>query len=66
MVEIHCHACGGFISDRSLIAYRLPLDNGGTAAPRTALCDCVQPTVFAAPPGLASSPGLPAAPRGSR
>jgi hypothetical protein len=65
MVEIHCHTCGGFISDRSMIAYRLP-DNEGTAAPRTALCDCAQPTVFAAPPGLASSPGMTAAPRVSR
>jgi hypothetical protein len=66
MVEIHCHVCGGFISDSAVIAYRLPLDTGHSAAPRSALCDCQPPVVYAAPPGHMSSPGMPAAARVSR
>jgi hypothetical protein len=59
LVEIHCHVCGGFISDRKLIAYRMPSD-AATASPRSALCDCGQPILYGAPPGHMSSPGMPA------
>lgn len=60
MNEIHCHACGGFISDTTLITYRLPRDNGHVASPRTALCDCAPPILYGPPPGHMSSPGMPA------
>lgn len=59
LIEIHCHVCGGFISDRALIEYRVPSD-AATASPHTALCDCAQPTIYGAAPGRLSSPGTPA------
>jgi hypothetical protein len=59
-VEIHCHTCGGFITDPSAIAYRLPVDAPPDVVPVSALCSCRTPTVYGPPPGLASSPGMPA------
>ena len=60
MEQIHCHACGGFIGDARAVAYRLPLEPGRVSDPRSALCECATPTVYGAPPGHASSPGMPA------
>jgi hypothetical protein len=65
MNEIHCHTCGGFIGDRALIAYQLPLDPGGVAEPHSALCTCSRPMLYGAPPGHASSPGMPRVDRAS-
>ena len=65
MSEIHCHMCGGFISDTALIAYRLPLDPGSVAEPRSALCTCLRPLLYGPPPGHASSPGMPRVGRAS-
>ena len=57
VIQIHCHNCGGFISDPSFISYRLPGDPPEMAAPRTGLCMCGAPTVYGPPPGRSSSPG---------
>jgi hypothetical protein len=60
MEPIHCHGCGGFISDGRAIDYRLPLRPSRVAEPRSALCECEAPVLYGAPPGHASSPSLPA------
>jgi hypothetical protein len=60
MDAIHCHACGGFISDARAIDYRLAPSTAGVAEPHTALCECVAPVLYGAPPGHMSSPGMPA------
>ena len=57
MNEIHCHMCGGFIGDTGLIAYRMPLDPGSVAEPRSALCTCARPILYGAPAGPAALPG---------
>lgn len=57
MIQIHCHACGGFIGDPTFISYRLPTPNG-LAAPRSGLCTCGAPIVYGPPPGRSSSPGI--------
>jgi hypothetical protein len=60
MVEIHCHACGGFMSDLSLISYRLPTPaERGAAAPRSGLCACGASVVYGAPPSDVAAPGMP-------
>jgi hypothetical protein len=58
MVEIHCHTCGGFISEPNQISHRLP--PGGDprqfeAIPTSALCTCEPPIVYGAPEGRSSS-----------
>jgi hypothetical protein len=60
MVEIHCHVCGGFIPELRLVAYREQLDDTRLAVPHSSFCTCVPPVVYGAPPGFASSPGMPA------
>jgi len=59
MVHIHCHSCGGFISDRGAISYRLPPHPAHMAIPRSGLCACTPPIVYGPPPGYLSSPGMP-------
>jgi len=59
MVEIHCHACGGFINEPERISYVLPSKNIKTeAAPHSAFCTCARPVVYGPPPGYMSSPGM--------
>ena len=60
MNQIHCHSCGGFITDTTTITYAPPLTPSQVAEPRSALCDCSPPLVFGPPPGHMSSPGMPA------
>jgi hypothetical protein len=51
MPDIHCHTCGGFMSDAARISYQLP--PGGTtlmAAPCSALCACATPVVYGPAP----------------
>jgi hypothetical protein len=55
MSEIHCHSCGGFISDPVSIAYRPPVDGTVTASPRSALCSCTKAVVYGPPPGWVTS-----------
>ena len=54
MVSIHCHVCGGFISDPVLVSHRLPT-GAVIAVPRTGFCTCREPVVFGPPAGRASS-----------
>lgn len=59
MTEIHCHACGGFISDPYRVSYRLPA--GGTVAiaiPQSGICTCAESVVFGPPAGYASIPAM--------
>jgi hypothetical protein len=60
MQQIHCHACGGFITDATAILYEAPLERDPVAQPSSALCLCQAPIIYGAPPGYASSPGMPA------
>jgi hypothetical protein len=60
-MEIHCHTCGGFISEPSTISFQLPQTPARVAEPRTGLCTCGAPTVYGPPPGHSSSPGMPGA-----
>jgi hypothetical protein len=58
MSEIHCHTCGGFISDPAMISYRTP---GGTvmpAVPYSGLCACTPAIVYGPPPGFLSKPDM--------
>ena len=58
MVEIHCHACGGFISEPERISYLLPSNIKTAAAPHSAFCMCARPVVYGPPPGYVSSSGM--------
>lgn len=58
MSEIHCHSCGGFITDPVTVSYRVPDDATVTASPHTGLCACSPAIVFAAPPGWVSGSHL--------
>ena len=55
MTEIHCHTCGGFISDPVTVSYRLPADGVVAASPHTALCGCSPAIVYGPPPGWVTS-----------
>ena len=58
MIDIHCHACGGFISDPDRISFRLPADPAAIAAPRSGICTCAESVVFGPPTGYASIPAM--------
>jgi len=58
MSEIHCHNCGGFITDPASVSYRLPSDGAGAAAPHAAPCTCSPSVVYGPPPGYLAWPGL--------
>ena len=57
MSEIHCHNCGGFITDPSGVSYQVP-SSAAAAAPHSALCTCIPSVVYGTPPGYVSWPGL--------
>jgi hypothetical protein len=59
MGEIHCHSCGGFISDPRRISYRFPLNPAHLATPHSGFCACAWPIVYGPPPGYVTSPGVP-------
>jgi hypothetical protein len=59
MAEIHCHSCGGFISEPGPISYQLPPDPAAVAIPHSGLCPCTPPIIYGPPPGYLSSPGMP-------
>lgn len=59
MTEIHCHTCGGFITDPTAVSYRRPDGAVALAAPHTGLCNCAPAIVYAPPAGYLSSPDLP-------
>jgi hypothetical protein len=53
MIDIHCHACGGFISDPARISHRLPDDGSPLATPRSGICTCRESVIYGAPSGYA-------------
>jgi len=61
MVDIHCHSCGGFITDPRRITHRLPSHTAPTALPTSSCCTCTPPIVYGPPSGYLSSPGMPRA-----
>ena len=61
MTDIHCHTCGGFISEPVLISYRLPLSGGEAASPHTSLCECTPAIIYGPPPGWVTSGSMLAA-----
>lgn len=63
MIDIHCHACGGFITDPERISFRLPADPVAIAIPRSGICTCTESVVFGPPSGYASIPAMKSAAR---
>lgn len=57
MQEIHCHNCGGFITDPASVSYQAP-SSAAAAAPHSALCPCIPSVVYGPPPGYLAWPGL--------
>ena len=55
MNEIHCHECGGFVSDPVAISYRRPMEGLRIATPVTALCGCAPAVIYGPPPGWVTS-----------
>lgn len=58
MINIHCHTCGGFISDPRRVSHRLLSDAVVVATPRSGICACSEAVIFGPPSGHASSPGM--------
>lgn len=58
MVDIHCHACGGFISDPGRISHRLADDASAIAVPRSGICTCRESVVYGPPTGYVSVPAM--------
>ena len=58
MIDIHCHACGGFISDPGRISHRLSGDTTAIAVPRSGICTCRESVVYGPPSGFASVPAM--------
>jgi hypothetical protein len=50
MTTIHCHLCGGVVSDWARIAYRPPRASAQIAMPHGGLCECARPAVHEDPP----------------
>ena len=63
MIDIHCHACGGFITDPNHISYRVPGGTVAIAIPRSGICTCSESVVFGPPSGFASIPAMKTAAR---
>jgi len=62
MNQIHCHVCGGFVTDPAAVSYRRPVRSVVAAQPHSGLCPCAPAVVYGPPDGYMSSPGLPAKP----
>jgi hypothetical protein len=58
MHEIHCHVCGGCISDPAKVSYRLASSGDVMARPHTKPCPCTPAIVYGPPAGYMSWPGL--------
>jgi hypothetical protein len=59
MNAIHCHICGGSVSDPMAVAHRLASAIIVAARPQNTRCECTPPVVFGPPSGYMSWPGLP-------
>ena len=64
MTEIHCHTCGGRITDPTIVSYRRADGAIVAAVPRTGLCSCARAIVYGPPAERATCPrpGPPADP----
>lgn len=51
MSGIHCHTCGGFITDPGSVSYRQPVDGTAVAGPHSALCACTPAVIYGPPSG---------------
>lgn len=65
MNEIHCHVCGGSVSDPATVSYRVASAAIVPAQPRGASCTCAPAIVYGPPAGYMSWPGLPSRPKGA-
>lgn len=65
MNEIHCHICGGSISDPATVSYRLASVPVIPAKVSGAPCSCALAIVYGPPAGYMSWPGLPIPPKGA-
>jgi hypothetical protein len=61
MQGISCHQCGGFMSYRKRLSYRLPSFATPKATPHSGVCSCRVPILDGPPPGFASIPAMPSA-----
>jgi hypothetical protein len=61
MIDIHCHVCGGFITDPERISHRSADGASPPAVPKSATCQCTESVIFGPPVGYASVPGMKAA-----
>ena len=59
MHVIHCHACGGCVSDPATVSYRLASAAIVPVPPHSAMCTCTPAIVYGPPAGYMSWPGLP-------
>jgi hypothetical protein len=50
MNAIHCHHCGGFISDDRAVRYGMPSEKVLLATPHTDLCRCAAPLIYSQAP----------------
>jgi hypothetical protein len=57
MSEMHCHTCGGFITDPGAVSYQVP-SGAEPAIPHSALCACIPSVVYGPSPGYLAWPGL--------
>lgn len=57
MSEIHCHNCGGFITDPGTVSYQPP-SGAASAELHSAQCACIPSVIYGPPPGYLAWPGL--------
>jgi hypothetical protein len=57
MSEIHCHTCGGLITDPGAVSYQPPT-GAQPAHPHSALCACIPSVVHGVSPAYLPWPGL--------
>jgi len=57
MNDIHCHNCGGFITDPSTVSYQAP-SAVAPAKPHSGLCVCIPSIVYGLSPAYVAWPGL--------
>jgi hypothetical protein len=59
MQGLFCYGCGGFMSYRKRLSYRLPSSAASRATPHSGVCSCSVPILEGPPPGFASIRSMP-------
>jgi hypothetical protein len=59
MYQANCHRCGGFMSYRKRVTYRLPSATTPRVTAHGGVCSCSVPILDGPPPGFASLPAMP-------